>query len=262
MIRRVLVGAAALSLMAVASARAQGLDDITAVLATGEEQIGQSVGEAALGGSSVYVTARGTAKLPAALAKTYAVTVEGEAPTAVAAAQVRDAKLDKLRAAARRFGVEMTVDDAGYNFGARAAARPFVLPTPGVPAPPPAPAKPVFTTTAGVRFTRPSEAQMPAFLDAVHEAGVETFASTTAAPNPFAQAGQLFGFGPAAPNVDPAVWEKASAAAVEAARRQAQVLAAAGGRKLGPLRQVMLLTRTIHGDAVAVSVGARFSFAE
>lgn len=44
--------------------------------------------------------------------------------------------------------------------------------------------------------------------------------------------------------------------------RQVLAAAAAGGRKLGPLRQVMLLTRTIQGDAVAVSVGARFGFAE
>ena len=265
MIRRILIGAASLSLMSTAGARAQALDDVAGILATAEEHIGQTVGEAALGGSSVYVTARGSAKLPAAVAKTYPVLVNGQAPTAVEAAAARDTKIERLRAAAKRFGIAMTVDEPVYSYGVNIAPRPFVLPTPGAPPAPASPAKPAaaaFTTTVNVRFTRPPEAQMAAFLDAVHDAGVDTLASTEAAPNPFAQAGQLLGIGPAAPNVDQAVWDQAAATAVATARKEAAALAGAGGRKLGPLRQVMLLTRTVQGDTVSVSVGARFGLAD
>ena len=257
--------AMALSLTAMAPARAQGLDNVAAILATAEEHLGQSVGEAALGGSSVYVTAQGTAKLASPLGKPYVVSVQGQAATATGAAQIREAKIDKLRAAAKRFGVEMTVEDASYSLGVGPIApRVVPPPTPGVPplpVPPVAPAKlpQMFTTTVSVRFTRPSEAQMPGLLDAIHEAGVETLASTALPPNPLAQVNQFFGIGgPAASAIAPEIWDKASVAAVEAARREAQVLAAAGGRKLGPLRGVMLLTRTSQGDQVTVSVGARF----
>jgi hypothetical protein len=39
------------------------------------------------------------------------------------------------------------------------------------------------------------------------------------------------------------------------------VLAAAAGRQLGDVKQILFLTRTIQGSDVSVTVAARFGFA-
>jgi hypothetical protein len=274
MIGKVLAGAAALSMLACVQARAQGPGDVPAMLAAAEEQLGQGVGEAALGGSSVFVTAKGVARLDAPASRIYAVTIEDEGVTATDAAKGRDAKLDRLRAVAKRFSVEMTPGDYGYTrpnppvapirtiIPAPAAAAPGAAPPPLAIAPigGPKPSPRLFTANVAVRFTRPPEASMPAFLDALHDAGVETLNAANIQPNnPVTTA--LLGLGAASPEVNEAVWTKAAAAAMAAARQQAEVLASAGGRHVGQVRQIIQLARTVQGDQATVMVAARFAFA-
>ena len=262
MIGRILAGAAALSVVFTQGASAQASDGPVGVLAAGVEQLGQSVGEAALGGSSIFVTARGVARIEKPAARIYAVTVEGEGDTAVEAAKQRDAKIDRLRAAAKRFSAEMTLGEGNYGRAPPKVA-PIVRPPAGAPPTPPAgPAPPAFTASLAVRFARPPDTAMPAFMDALHEAGVEAFPNTTATAAPFNPAAFLgISSADAIGAVDQATWDKASGAAVAAARRRAEVLASADGRRVGPMRQVMMLTSQVQGGEAAVTVAARFEFA-
>lgn len=272
--RRVVVGAAALSLIGGAAARAQGPESLPGVLAAAGEQLGQGVGEAALGGQSVFVTARGAVKLPAPPSRSYELTVEAEAPTAMEAAKLRDDKVDKLRGVARRFSVQISLGEPSYLPARKAVATLIVPPggrSPPVQTPPASQSGSSTTATAQVtarvpvRFTRPSEAQMPAFIDALHEAGADSLPDTNAAPNPLAQLTQIFGVGGGAPApasvVDEETWGRASAAAMQTARAEAEALAAPGGRHVGPLRQVTLLSRSVQNGEATVMVSARFGFA-
>ncbi len=273
--RGVLIGAVALGLLAGGAAQAQGVSDVAGFFAAAEEQLGQSVGEAALSGSSVFVTAKGTAGIAAAAAKPYSVTAQADGPTVAEAAKARDAILDRLRAVAKRYGVQMTLEESNYLRGfaqpAPSAPRSPATPAPaaaGGPPPPPVVIRPVaapgnrpFQASTVVQFSRPADAMMPAFLDAVHDAGVDNLGATNPQPtNPLAAAAAIFGSEPG-PGVDQAVWDKAGAAAVTAARAQAEVLAAAAGRHVGPVRSIMLISRFAQGDEATVTVAARFGFA-
>jgi hypothetical protein len=274
--RRAVVGAVALCLIGGTAARAQGADDLGGLLAVLQEHFGQSMGEAVLGGQSVFVTAKGSVKLAGAATRSYELTVEAQGPTAVEAARRRDDKVEKLRAVARRFSSTITLGEPSY-VAARAVIAPRIavpatgnpptvtIPSPNAPTPPGAAAAAgQVTARVPVQFSRPPAAQMPAFLDALREAGVDTLPDTTAAANPLAQLTQIFGLGGAAPTsgtVEEETWSRASAAAMQAARAEAEALAAPAGRHVGAVRQVMLLSRSVQNGEATVSVAARFAFA-
>jgi hypothetical protein len=127
------MGAVALSLMGGMAARAQGTEALSGVLVAAGEQLGQGVGEAALGGQSVFVTAKGAVKLPVPPSRPYDLTVEAQGPTAVQAAKLRDDKIEKLRAVAKRFSVQMTEGEPSYLANRSLAAARITLPTTGTP---------------------------------------------------------------------------------------------------------------------------------
>ena len=269
--RRAVVGAVALCLIGGGSARAQGAEDLGTLLAVMQEHFGQSMGEAVVGGQSIFVTAKGSAKLGAPAPRAYDLTADAQAPTAVQAAKLRDDKIEKLRAVAKRFSVQMTVGEGSYVTAGRFPLVRPVATAPGVAPPvqtPPntplaTPSTAQVTARAPVTFVRPPPAQMPAFIDALREAGIETLPDTSAPPNGLAQLTQILGLGGAAssPTVDQETWDRASAAAVQAARAQAEALAGPAGRRVGAVRQIMLLTRGVQGGEATVTVAARFGFA-
>ena len=113
-----------------------------------------------------------------------------------------------------------------------------------------------------MRFRAADPRRLPAFLDALKAAGVDSPSGglVGGAPALFGRSTEVLGFG-SLETVDPAIWDRANAAAVAEARRQAQVLAQASGRGLGAVRQVLMLTRTLQGSAAAVTLAVRFAFA-
>jgi hypothetical protein len=273
--RRAVVGAVALCLIGGTAARAQGADDLGSLLAVIQEHFGQSMGEAVLGGQSVFVTAKGAVKLQGLPKRAYELTVEAQGPTAAQAAKLRDDKVEKLREVASRFSAPITVGEPSYVANRAIIAPRINLPAgtpPVVTVPSPnGPALPAGAAAAGqvtarvpVQFTRPPPAQMPAFLDALREAGVDTLPDTNVAANPLAQLTQILGLGlgaPAAGTADEEAWGRASTAAMQAARAEAEALAAPAGRHVGAVRQVMLLSRSVQNDEATVSVAVRFGFA-
>lgn len=64
------------------------------------------------------------------------------------------------------------------------------------------------------------------------------------------------------PTRDPgeAVWNQATADGVRKARAQAEAIAEASGRRLGPVRYVSVLMRAHDGENALVSVAVRFGF--
>lgn len=272
--RRVVVGAMALSLMGAGVARAQD-SNLAGLLAVIQEHFGQSMGEAVLGGQSVFVTARGSAKLAAAVARTYDITVEAQGSTAVEAAKLRDDKVDKLRAVAKHFSLTISLGEPSYAYRAAVVLPREVPPqTGGAGSLPPLPIPPVQSRTAPssppqmtaripVKFSRPSASAMPAFMDALRDAGVDTLPDTNGVANPLAQLTELLGVGGAAApiaGIDQEVWDRASAAAIQSAHAQAEALAAPAGRHIGAMRQVLLLSRSAQGDEATVTVAVRFGF--
>lgn len=272
---RVAVASLALLMLGAASAKAQDLSGFAGMIAAGEEELGQSFGQAVFAGPSIFVTARGQAKLPSPLADAYFVTATGKSPSAVEAARQRDAKIAQLRQVARRFGVEIQVGQSTYALEvdteeqarlirerneARRAANPNAIQVyaPEASEPPPK----VFFARANVRFREPTGANMPAFLDALRAAGIEDFhGGLQSASNPLMQrAGEFLGFG-SVDTLDEGIWRSASEDAVRSARNQAQYLAAASGRGLGDVRQVIVLTRSVSDGAAVVSVAVRFGLA-
>jgi uncharacterized protein YggE len=255
-------------------ATAQDMSGVAGLLATATEGIGQTVGEAVVGAQSIFVTAQGKARLPGPLAGSYFVNVEGVASKAVDAAKVRDDKLNHLRDVAKQFGVEMTLGESQFSLqpdlpaqnrriretAALNASHPGVfLPTNVDDIPK------LFHARTGVRFNAPADQRTPEFLDAIRAAGVEDIsADLTSRPGVatgvFQQASEVLGFG-TVQSISDGVWSEAEATAVRAARVQAAALAVAAGRKIGDVRSILLLSRSIgNGDAV-VSVAVRFSFA-
>jgi hypothetical protein len=271
---RAVMGAMVLSLMGGVAARAQGAEDLPGVLVAAGEQLGQGLGQAALAGQSVFVTAKGSVKLPAPPARVYQLTVQADAPTAVQAAKLRDDKLEKLRAVARRFSVQITEGEPSY-LASHTIAAPRVNPStsnipPAFQNPPANPPQGsstltgVVTASVPVQLARPPASSMPAFVDALREAGFDTLSTTNTPANGLAQLGQLFGVGGApapASSVDEETWNRASAAAMQAARAQAEALAAPAGRHVGQVHQVTLLTRSVVNGEATVMVAVRFGFA-
>jgi uncharacterized protein YggE len=261
------------------AAHAQQADKFASGLATAMEGLGQSLGETALSGQSVFVTATGRAPLPAERGVSYTTIIEARAATAVEAAHVRDERISAIEAAARKFGV--VIDSQSSSFGLEKAPTnrnhlsPGVSPAhaamaapPGVVITPPAhavdepPSEPKFIAKTTVKFVAAHPAHLADFLDALREAGADDLQGGSASPSPLNmfQGNTVLGLG-AVEKVDESLWDQASRAAMTAARHQAEVLATAAGRPLGEIREVMVLNRGTQGDDATVTLSVRFAFA-
>ncbi len=274
---KVLFGAvlAAGVVAATPGARAQdtGLPGLAAVVTEG---LGQALGEASQGGSSVFVTAAGKVRLPTPLSGSYFVNVEGKADSAVEAARLRDQRMVDARRVASQFGVDMELGDSAFRREVDLAAQQAETQRinaevqadrrahPGEPLPPRPVREPkkVFVARTGVRFRAPDASRLPAFLDALTSAGIDIEGAGLASrPMNFLTTTQeVLGFG-AVEKIDPAIWDQASQAAIQAARRQAGILAAAAGRRVGEVRQIMMLSRAVSGGEASVTVAVRFAYA-
>lgn len=262
-----------LGMTSVASAQDTGVAGLAAVAT---EALGQSIGDASHAGATVFVTAAGKAKLPAPLSGSYFVNVEGKAASAVDAAKLREQRMSDAHRIAGQFGVVMEVGDSAFrrevdtaaqtaeNRRQQAELQAQLRAHPGEPLPPQAPHEPpkVFIARTGVRFRAPDASRLPAFLDALAAAGIDIGGSglTSQMPNLFTATQEVLGFG-AVEKIDDAVWDQASQAAIMAARRQAEVLSTAAGRKIGEVRQIMLLSRSVSGGEATVTVAVRFAYA-
>jgi len=253
------------ALLAATAARAQDAGDFAGALAVAGEGIGQSLGQSMQDAESVFVYARGRAPLPSPTPSAYQVEVSASAPSAVDAAAQRDGAVERLRAAARAFGAPSAVTDQSISLGDATqpmSFAPAVRAAIGKAAPDAAPeTKPMFAAKATMRFGEPANGKAPAFLDALRAAGADSITSQgegqgslfTRAISSLSQK--------AAPEPAEAVWDAATNDAVRAAREQAEVLATAAGRQLGPARQVLLLWRAFDGKEATVTVAVRFGFA-
>lgn len=270
--KSILGGVIAVGLLCAAPASAQDTTQFAGLLAAGTEGFGQSIGEAMVGGSSIFVTATGRAELPGPIADAYLVNIEGKSASAVEAARLRDQRLQVARDAAKRFGVDVEPGSASFSRevdqeaqakrNAERMAAHAANPSSPMPDFSQEDAPRVFVARTGVRFRTSDPKRLPPFLDALTAAGVDSVSGTLGAGGlPFLRSSEVLGFG-SLEAVDPALWDKAERAAVAEARRQAELLAAAGGRPLGEVKQVMLLTRSLQGGAASVTIAARFSFAK
>jgi uncharacterized protein YggE len=275
--KRVLMGAAVLLLASTGAARAQEADGFAGALAAGTNLLGEAIGSAVSDRSGILVTGLGHATLAEAPGATFEVNVDGKSASAVEAATIRDGRLKQLRDVAQKFGVEMETGDSGFSmepdtaaqakrFAENQAARSTAAGHPGAtPIFNPFDANNVpqlFVAKTGVRFTQPSSERMAAFLDALKAAGVDdlaTMLNSNQANSFLRQTFQVLGFGVVG-KVDDAVWAKAAADAVANARKQAENLAAAAGRSLGPAEQVTYVARSNVGKGVTVAVAVRFAF--
>lgn len=252
--------------------------DIAGPVAAAVDQFGQSMAESMAGGPGVFVTAQGRAPLPDAGALPMTLTVKGEGKTAAEAVASRNAQLERIRAAANNFDVAVEVGTTTYSISeateeawtsdidfsgmdaaeaAEAAADSIeaAVAVAGADAPP---ARTV-TASVQVKIDRPNETRLPAFVDALVEAGVTDLDDSLNGMNlgqmqPFLS---LMGLDTAR---DPgeAVWNAATADAIARARTQAETIAAASGRPLGQVRYVSVLLRSHDGEDALVSVAVRF----
>ena len=276
--KRLVWPVAAVLLAAAPAARAQNTQQWAGLMATAVEGVGQAAGEAAQAGSSVFVTATGHAKLPSPIADAFLTNIEGKSVSAVEASRKHDERLKAAREIAARFNITVDFGSTSYarevdqaaqrersakvqaQIQEQAEARrtgrpvsPLNLDQSDLPE--------VFVVRTGVRFHAANAAQLPAFLDALSAAGVEDMSGNLVGPRPPSPFGasQVLGFGGLA-EVDDVLWDRASQDAMARARRQAEVLAAASGRSLGEVKQIMLLTRTVEGEDVSVTIAARYGF--
>lgn len=255
-------------------AAAQDASPLTSMFAAGVEAFGQSLAELMTNGSSVFVTATGHATLPAPLTDAYLVNIEGRSSSAVEAQRLRDQRLQAARAAAAKFGVTVEVGSTAFAHETDLAAQQRRrnqataerLAHPGVPIVEPVGSdERVFVARTGVRFRAADPQRLPAFLDALQAAGVDSPSGSLGAVNAglagiLNQSTQVLGFG-SAEQIDPALWDHAGQEAIAEARRQASVLATAAGRTLGEARQVLVLTRSVQGSTASVTVAVRYAFA-
>jgi len=273
--KRIILFGALFCLGAAPAAYAQDVSPYAALFAAGVEGFGQTIGEAAVGGSSVFVTATGHANLPAPLADAYLINIEGQSASAVEASKIHDQRVKTAESIAHQFNVTVDIGSTGFSreedqaailqrnarmqaqFQAQRNGAPITVPV-GVDQEPVR----VFVVRTGVRFRASDAAQFPAFLDALKAAGVDNLSGNLGGPtmlNMF-RSSEVLGFGALA-KVDEAIWDRAGQDAMAAARRQAEVLAAASGRGVGEVKQILFLTRSVDGDQVSVTVAARFGFA-
>lgn len=259
--------------------------DIAGPVAAAVDQFGQSLAESMTGGPGLFVTAQGEAPLPAAASTPMTVTLKGTGKTAVEAVADRNAQLERVRSVANRFDVAMDVGATTYAIGetpswmtaaaddawtgADEAAMDAMEEAAGAveiiePVNQGAPASMdtrTVTASVVVKLDRPNESRLPDFVDALADAGVTDLDDSLnglnlGAMTPFLS---LLGLDPTR---DPgeAVWNEATADGVRKARAQAEAIAAASGRQLGPVRYVSVLMRSHDGDNALVSVAVRFGF--
>ncbi len=249
-------------LAAAGPAAAQDAGQIAGVFAAATQGVGQSLGDAMRGGDGVFVWATGRAPLPARPAEAYVVNIESKASSAVEAARLRDARIEAARAVARRFGVSMDVGASGISGGGgHGAAAPSTNPPAKADDSEPAAS---FTAHTQARFRASDPARIPAFLDALSAAGIDIPAGETGAGGFMAllqqKSAAALGFSTVEAE-DAATWDRASEAALAEARRQAGVMAAAAGRPLGEVKQILFLTRATEGAEASVTVAVKYGFA-
>ena len=258
--------------------------DIAGPVAAAVDQFGQSLSESMTGGPGLFVTAQGEAPLPAAASTPMTVTIKGTGATAVEAVAERNTQLERVRSVANRFDVAMDVGATNYAIGeampdwlsADAAAAvdwsgetddavdvELIEPVSEADAAPAAADARTVTASVQVKLDRPNESRLPEFVDALVEAGVSNLDDSLnglnlGAMTPFLS---LLGLDPTR---DPgeAVWNQATADGVRKARAQAEAIAEASGRSLGPVRYVSVLMRSHDGENALVSVAVRFGFAD
>lgn len=280
--KAILCAAAAAVLIATPAAA----QDIAGPVAAAVDQFGQSVAESMAGGTGVFVTAQGRTPMPAAAAAPMTLTIKGTGKTAVEAVADRNARLERIRSAANRFDVAMEVGETGYSISDAndwmPASSGWATAFPAVrddgsddqavevePIEPTAEEAAVsedartVTASVQVKLERPNETRLPAFVDALVEAGVTDLNDSLTGINlgqlqPFLS---LLGLDPAS---DPgeAVWNAATADGVARARAQAEAIAIASGHRLGAVRHVSMLMRSHDGENALVSVAVRFGFAD
>lgn len=270
-----LVAAAAAAALFATPAAAQ---DLAGPVAAAVDQFGQGMAESMTGGPGLFVTAQGEAPLPAASAAPMTITIKGSGKTAVEAVADRNAQLDRVRSVANRFDVAMEVGATNYSIGQEtpawmtaAAATAIdwneasddvdvelIEPLQGA-------AEPeddrTVSASVQVKIDRPNESRLPEFVDALVEAGVSNLDDSLNGLNLGAMAPFMSLLGLDVTR-DPgeAVWNQATADAVRKARAQAETIAEASGRRLGPVRYVSVLMRSQDGENARVSVAVRFGF--
>ena len=257
--------------------------DIVGPVAAAVDQFGQSMAESMTGGPGLFVTAQGEAPLPAAASTAMTVTIKGSGKTAVEAVSDRNAQLERVRSVANRFDVAMEVGATNYAIGetppwmtgdaamapasidwseeAAAVDVEIVEPVADQTSAP----VDLRTVTASVqvKLDRPNESRLPEFVDALVEAGVTDLDDSLNGVNLGAM-GPFISMLGLDPTRDPgeAVWNQAAADGVRKARAQAEAIAEASGRRLGPVRYVSVLMRSHNGENALVSVAVRFGFEE
>lgn len=272
---RLVAGAAAAALFATPAAA----QDLAGPVAAAVDQFGQGMAESMTGGPGLFVTAQGEAPLPAASAAPMTITIKGSGTTAVQAVADRNAQLDRVRSVANRFDVAMEVGATNYSIGQEtpawmtAAAAPaidwneasddvdveLIEPLHGEAAEPEDDR--TVSASVQVKIDRPNESRLPEFVDALVEAGVSNLDDSLNGLNLGAMAPFMSLLGLDVTR-DPgeAVWNQATADAVRRARAQAETIAEASGRRLGPVRYVSVLMRSQDGENARVSVAVRFGF--
>ena len=276
------VTAAALAIAAPAAAQ-----DLVGPVAAAVDQFGQSMAESMAGGPGLFVTAQGEAPLPGAASIPMTVTIKGSGKTAVEAVADRNAQLDRVRSVANRFDVAIEVgatnyaieetpswmaggnadawavaDEAAVDAADDIAVDVELIEPLGQDAPASIDLRTV-TASVQVKLDRPNESRLPGFVDALVDAGVTDLDDSLNGLNLGAMAPFISMLG-LDPTRDPgeAVWNQAAADGVRKARAQAEAIAEAAGRRLGPVRYVSVLMRSHNGENALVSVAVRFGFEE
>lgn len=270
---------AALAIAALAATTPATAQDIAGPVAAAVDQFGQSMAESMAGGPGLFVTAQGEAPMPAAASTPMTVTIKGTGKTAVEAVADRNAQLERVRSVANRFDVAIEVGTTNYAIGETPAWLAADAAMPGIDwNDPDAAANEMealgtdetsaantdartVTASVQVKIDRPNEARLPGFVDALVEAGVTDLDDSLNGLNlgPMTPFLSLLGLDGARDPGEP-VWNQATADGVRKARAQAEAIAEASGRRLGPVRYVSVLMRSHDGENALVSVAVRFGF--
>ena len=245
--------------------------DLAGPVAAAVDQFGQSIAESMAGAPGVFVTAQGRAPLPTAHPSPMSLTITGTGTTATVAVAERDARLERVRAVANRFNVSLDVAAANFRVAEDVAAIDYVaaryrqaesaVDSPNGDDIDADAAGPTVTSTVRVTLIRPDEARLAPFIDALISAGVTDLQDSLDASEYGTMGPLLAMFGLNAAN-DPgeAIWNAATADGVARARAQAEAIAAASNRRLGPIRYVSVLMRSHDANSALVSVAVRFAF--